>query len=106
MGFLSGSDGKDSVYKAGDPGLIPGLRRFPGKGHGFYRSHSNILAWRLPWTEEPSRLQSIGSTESDMTEATWLEHTHTHTFTSMRDQGGLEGSDGRSGLEWPEKASG
>ena len=78
MGFLSGSDGKDSVYKAGDPGLIPGLRRFPGKGHGFYRSHSNILAWRLPWTEEPSRLQSIGSTESDMTEATWLEHTHTH----------------------------
>ena len=24
-------------------------------------THSNILAWRIPWTEEPGRLQSIGS---------------------------------------------
>ena len=24
-------------------------------------SHSSILAWRIPWTEEPSRLQSMGS---------------------------------------------
>ena len=24
-------------------------------------NHSNILAWRIPWTEEPGRLQSIGS---------------------------------------------
>ena len=24
-------------------------------------AHSNILAWRIPWTEEPGRLQSIGS---------------------------------------------
>ena len=32
--------------------------------------HSSILAWRIPWTEEPgSRLQSIGSTELDTTEA-------------------------------------
>ena len=23
-------------------------------------AHSSILAWRIPWTEEPSRLQSIG----------------------------------------------
>ena len=23
-------------------------------------AHSNILAWRIPWTEEPSRLQSMG----------------------------------------------
>ena len=30
-------------------------------------THSNILAWRIPWTEEPSRLQSMGSQESDMT---------------------------------------
>ena len=28
-------------------------------------THSSILAWRIPWTEEPGRLQSIGS-ESDM----------------------------------------
>ena len=24
-------------------------------------THSSILAWRIPWTEEPGRLQSIGS---------------------------------------------
>ena len=30
-------------------------------------THSNILAWRIPWTEEPGRLQSMGLQESDMT---------------------------------------
>jgi len=25
------------------------------------RTHSNTLAWRVPWTEEPGRLQSMGS---------------------------------------------
>ena len=30
-------------------------------------SHSSILAWRIPWTEEPGRLQSVGSQELDMT---------------------------------------
>ena len=28
-------------------------------------THSSILAWRIPWTEEPGRLQSMGSQESD-----------------------------------------
>ena len=27
--------------------------------------HSSILAWKIPWTEEPDRLQSIGRKESD-----------------------------------------
>ena len=31
-------------------------------------THSSIFAWRIPWTEEPGRLQSMGSQESDMTE--------------------------------------
>ena len=30
--------------------------------------HSSILAWEIPWTEEPGRLLSIGSQELDMTE--------------------------------------
>ena len=30
-------------------------------------THSSILAWRIPWTEEPGRLQSTESQESDMT---------------------------------------
>ena len=32
-------------------------------------THSSILAWRIPWTEEPGGLQSMGS-QSDMMEAT------------------------------------
>ena len=36
-------------------------------------THSSILAWRIPWREEPSRLQSTGSQESDTTE---LLHFH------------------------------
>ena len=31
-------------------------------------THSSILAWRMPWTEEPVGLQSWGHKESDMTE--------------------------------------
>ena len=34
---------------------------------------SSIVAWEIPWTEEPGRLQFIGCKEADMTEAT--EHT-------------------------------
>ena len=42
--------------------------------------HSSILAWRIPWTEEPGRLQFNGvAKELDTTE--WLTHTHTHTHT-------------------------
>ena len=33
-------------------------------------THSSILAWRIPWTEEPGGLQSIGSKESDISEVT------------------------------------
>ena len=31
-------------------------------------THSSVLAWRIPWTEEPSGLQSMGLKELDMTE--------------------------------------
>ena len=31
-------------------------------------SHSSTLAWKIPWMEEPGRLQSMGSLESDTTE--------------------------------------
>ena len=33
-------------------------------------THSNILAWRIPWTEEPCGLQSMGSQRLDTTEET------------------------------------
>ena len=57
-GFPGGSDGKESACNAGDLGLIPGLERSPGEGNG---NHSSILAWRIPWREEPGGLQPTGS---------------------------------------------
>ena len=56
-----GSDGKESACNTGgarDWASIPGLGRSPGEGMA---SHSSILAWRSPWTEEPGGLQSMGS---------------------------------------------
>ena len=38
--------------------MIPGSGRSPGKGNGY---PSSILAWRIPWTEEPGGVQSMGS---------------------------------------------
>ena len=31
-------------------------------------THCNILAWRIPWPEEPGRLQSMGPQECDLTQ--------------------------------------
>ena len=45
-------------------GSIPGLGRFPGEGNG---NHSTILAWKIPWTEEPGGLQPMES-DIDTTE--------------------------------------
>ena len=42
---MCGSAGKVSACNVGDLGLIPGLGRSPGGGHG---NHSSILAWRIP----------------------------------------------------------
>ena len=42
-------------------------------------THSSILAWRIPWTEEPGSYSPWGHKESYMT-----EHTHTHTHTPVK----------------------
>ena len=57
-GFPGGSGGKESSSNAGDPGSIPGSGRSLKKGMA---THLSILAWRIPWTEEPSRLRFMGS---------------------------------------------
>ena len=56
--FPGGLDGKESAFNAGGQSLIPGSGRSPGEGMAF---HCSILAWRIPWTEEPRGLQSMGS---------------------------------------------
>jgi len=57
LDFLGGSDGKDSACNAGDLGSIPGLERCLEEGMA---THSSMLAWRIPWTEESMGLQSVG----------------------------------------------
>ena len=57
MGFPGGSDGKTSACNTGDLGSIPGSGRSPEEGKA---THSSTLAWKIPWTEEPGRLQSMG----------------------------------------------
>ena len=58
VGFPGGSDGKTkSSCNAGDLGWIPGWEISLEKRMA---THSSILAWRIPWTEEPGGLQSKG----------------------------------------------
>ena len=66
MGLPGGSDGKESAFSVGDLGLIPGLGRSPGEGHGSPLQYSCLnnphgqrsLVGYSPW----------GHKESDMTE--------------------------------------
>ena len=56
-GFPGGSEVKASASNAGGLGSIPEEDPLEKE----MATHSNILAWRIPWTEEPGRLQSTGS---------------------------------------------
>ena len=57
-----GSDGKESACNVGDLHSIPGSEDPLEKGMA---THSSILAWRIPWTEEPGGLQSMQLQELD-----------------------------------------
>ena len=54
----SGTVVKNLPVNASDASLTPGLGRSP---RGGMATHSIILAWTVPWTDEPGRLQSIVS---------------------------------------------
>ena len=68
--FPGGSDGKESACNVRDSASIPGSGRSLGEGNGhplqysclansmdrgawWVATHSSILVWRIPWTEEP-----------------------------------------------------
>ena len=81
MGFPGGSDGKESACNAGDLGLIPGFDPWVWEDplEQGRATHSSILAWRIPWTEEPGGLQSMGSQRVTHDWATKRTHpTFTH----------------------------
>ena len=58
-----------------DAGFVLGSGRSPGEGDA---THSSILVWRIPWTEEPDGLQSIGSQRVGHDQSD-LAPTHSHT---------------------------
>jgi len=66
LGFLGGSEGKESTYNVGDFSLLPGLGRYPKEGKGYSPQYSGLknphgqrsLEGYMPW----------GHKASDMTE--------------------------------------
>ena len=56
-GFPGCSDYKEYACNSGEMDLIPYLGRSPGEGNGYSLRYP---FWRIPWTEEPSRLNSMG----------------------------------------------
>ena len=75
---------------ARDMSLIPGLGRSPRKE---LATHSSILAWKIPWTEEPDRLQFM-----KLQSWIWLS-THTYTHTQSPSDNSLLGKERSSCIE-------
>ena len=76
-GFPGGSVGRESACSVWSLGGEDPLENEMA-------TYSSILAWEIPWTEEPGWLQSMGTQESDMTErlTTTKENvTGTHTYS-------------------------
>ena len=65
LGLPGGSDGKESACNTRDLNSTPGLEDPLEKGMA---THSSILAWRIPWTEEPGGCSPWGRQELDTTE--------------------------------------
>ena len=73
--FPGGSLVKNPPANAGNPGSIPWVGKIPWRRK--WPPYSSILAWRIPWTEEPGGLQSIGSQSR-----TQLKRLSLYTYTS------------------------
>ena len=71
LGFPSSSDSKESACNAGDLGSIPGDPLEKGMA-----THFSILAWRIPWMEEPGGLPVHGVPKS-------LRALSRHAYTHM-----------------------
>ena len=78
---------EESACSVGDPGSVPRSGISPGEENG---SQSSILAWKIPWMEEPGRHSPWGHKESDTTERLHF-HFHfgldvlLHAFAHSRD---------------------
>ena len=61
-GFPGGSVVKNPPANAGDRGSMPGSGKSPREGN---LTHSSILVWNIPWTEEPVKLQGVQRVRHD-----------------------------------------
>ena len=63
LGFLGGSDGKESACNIGDLGSIPGLGPSPGEGKGYPLQYSGLKTFTFPtrWQEWASRVKQLPS---------------------------------------------
>ena len=90
--FPGGTSGKQPTCQCRRhkrPGFDPWVRKIRGEGIG---THFSILAWRIPWTEEPGGLQSMGLKRvrhgwSDLAHihARWMRQTRTFPDIIIRD---------------------
>ena len=76
-GFPGGSDGKESAWQCKRPWFYPWEDPLE-KG---VATHSSILAWKIPWTQEPGGLQSMGS---QRVRHSWaIEHTYVSPYLEI-----------------------
>ena len=82
LAFPGGASGKEPACqcrRCRRSGFNPWIRKTPLEES--MATHSSILAWKIPWTEEPDRLQSMGS--QSLTRLKWL-NMHAHTLLPSR----------------------
>ena len=75
--FPSGSDSKESACNVGALDSIPGSRRSLGEGNSYPLQY---FCWKMLWTEEPDRVQSMGSQRIGHD---WVTNTFTFHFSSV-----------------------
>ena len=78
MGFLDGSDGKAFAYKQEIQVRSLGQEEPLEKE---IATHSSTLAWKIPWTEEPGRLQSMGVAKNGTRLSNFI---FTFTFSELK----------------------
>ena len=76
--FAGGSAVENPPANVGDVDSTPELGRSPGEGNA---THCSILAWEIPWTEEPGGLQFMGLQRIGHYWATKHMHARVHTHT-------------------------
>ena len=85
---VDGSDGKKSACNSGDPCSIPGSGKPLEKEMA---THASILAWRIPRTDEPDKLQSMGwqRIRHDWATNTFTFCTYTWIFITLQSHRGI-----------------